>query len=77
MLNSMTDARKRKKLTQAELGQLVGVTQRAIAAYEAGERRPSPKVLSRLIDALDMSLYEAWTLFYADDAPGGVDGDEP
>lgn len=67
MLNTLAEIRKGKKLTQAELGQLVGVSQRAIAAYEAGERKPSPRVMNRLIKELDMPLDVAWEILYSDD----------
>ena len=62
MLKSLVALRKAKGLTQSELGQKVGVSQRAIAAYEAGERRPSVKVMNRLIKELDMSVSQAWEI---------------
>lgn len=67
MLNSLSEIRKQRKLTQAELGQRVGVSQRAIAAYEAGERKPSPKVVGRLISELQIPIDVAWKMFYEDD----------
>lgn len=45
-------ARKAQKLTQAELAQIVGVSQRAIASYELKERRPSIDVAKRIGEAL-------------------------
>ena len=62
MLKSLVALRKAKGLTQSELGQKVGVSQRAIAAYEAGERRPIVKVMNRLIKELDMSVSQAWEI---------------
>ena len=59
----MVDKRKEAKLTQAELAQIVGVSQRAIAAYEAGDRRPSVEAAKRLGSALGMD----WTSFYPDE----------
>lgn len=77
MLKTLAEIRKGKKLTQSELGQLVGVSQRAIAAYEAGERRPSPKVMNRLISELDIPIDVAWRLLYGDsDAEETADGDD-
>ena len=67
MLNSLSEIRRQRKLTQAELGQRVGVSQRSIAAYEAGERKPSPKVASRLISELQIPIDMAWKMLYADD----------
>ena len=67
MLNSLAALRKARKLTQSELGQRVGVSQRAIAAYEAGERKPSPKVMNRLIGELEIPIDMAWKMLYSDD----------
>ena len=67
MLNSLAAMRKRQKLTQAELGQRVGVSQRAIADYESGDRKPSPKVMNRLIRELDIPIDMAWKMLYNDD----------
>lgn len=46
--------RREKGLSGVELAQKVGVTQRAISRYEAGERRPSPELLERIGDALNV-----------------------
>ena len=62
MLKTLVAYRKAKGMTQTELGQRVGVSQRAIAAYEAGERRPSVKVMNRLIAELGMPLEQAWEI---------------
>ncbi len=67
MLNSLSEIRRQQKLTQAELGQRVGVSQRAIAAYEAGERKPSPKVMNRLIKELNIPIDIAWGMLYTED----------
>ena len=67
MLRNLGDIRKQHKMTQAELGQLVGVSQRAIAAYEAGERKPSPRVMNKLMQELDIPLNEAWQMLYSDE----------
>lgn len=66
----MAARRKERKLTQSELGQLCGVAQRTVAAYESGERRPSPEVARKIGEALGFS----WTVFFEDDAEGGADG---
>lgn len=56
----MARLRKEKKLTQAELAQALGVTQRMVAACEAGERRPSPGLAQRI----NAELGIPWTVFY-------------
>lgn len=73
MLNKLAEIRKAHKMTQAELGACVGVSQRAIAAYEAGERKPSPRVMNRMMKALEIPLTEAWSMLYGEENPD--DGD--
>ena len=48
--------RKSQRLTQKELGALIGVSPSAIMRYELGERRPSIDMLRRLAGALDAPL---------------------
>jgi transcriptional regulator with XRE-family HTH domain len=67
VLNNLADIRKAHKLTQAELGQIVGVSQRAIASYESGERKPSPKIMNRLMAELQITVDVAWKMLYGDD----------
>ena len=59
----MARLRKEKKLTQAELAQNLGVSQRMIAACELGERRPSPGLAQRIGAVLGFE----WTRFYEDE----------
>lgn len=59
----MARRRKGKLLTQAELAQALGVSQRMVAACEAGERRPSVDLAKRIGEELDMP----WTRFYEDE----------
>ena len=66
----MAAKRKEHKLTQSELGQICGVAQRTVAAYESGERRPSPEVARKIGEALGFP----WTAFFEDDAEGGAEG---
>ncbi len=63
MKTDMAARRKEHKLTQSELGQICGVAQRTVAAYESGERRPSPEVAKRIGAELGFN----WTEFYEDD----------
>lgn len=52
----ITAIRKEMKLSQEKFGELVGLSQRSIAAWEAGERAPSHAVLAELADKLDVSV---------------------
>ncbi len=56
----MAKRRKEKKMTQAELAAVLGVSQRMIAACEAGERRPSVDLAQRIGQQLGIP----WTDFY-------------
>lgn len=56
----MARLRKEKKLTQAELAAILGVSQRMVAACEAGERRPSPPLAQKIGAELGMP----WTIFF-------------
>lgn len=60
----MARLRKEKKMTQAELAQNLGVSQRMVAACESGERRPSPGLAQRIDAVLGLS----WTEFFEEDA---------
>lgn len=59
-MKSMVQKRKEKKLTQAELAQLVGCSQRAIAGYELEERKPSVQMAQRIGAVLGIK----WTDFF-------------
>lgn len=63
MKTNMKAKRKEHKLTQTELGQICGIAQRTVAAYEAGERRPSPEVAQKIAQALEFP----WTDFFEED----------
>lgn len=47
--------RKNQGLTQIELGELIGVTQRAMSSYERDEFEPAVHVLPKLAASLDVS----------------------
>jgi len=47
-----------KSLTQQELGELVGVSQRVVAYYEADDAQPPGALLVELATALDVSADE-------------------
>lgn len=59
----MVQKRKEKKLTQAELAQLVGCSQRAIAGYELEERKPSVQMAQRIGAVLEFP----WVEFYQEE----------
>ena len=71
----MQKRRKEKKLTQADLGRLTGVSQQQIAKYEAGQSVPSKKVIAKLAQALELTPYETWEMFYGDGIPEDEGGD--
>lgn len=65
----MARLRKGKDLTQAELAQIAGCTQRMIAAIEGEERRPSPELAQRIGGELGFP----WTVFFDQKAADGYD----
>ena len=67
MLKTLVELRKDRKMTQSELGNVLGVSQRSVAAYEAGERRPSPEVINKIVACFGITITEAWNLFYPTD----------
>ena len=56
VISKLAEYRKRKKLTQAQLAQLAGVTQSAISMFETGYKTPSLRVALRLSKVLDVSI---------------------
>jgi len=52
----ITAIRKEMKLSQEKFGELVGMSQRSVAAWESGDRLPSYPVLSDLADRLGVSV---------------------
>lgn len=52
----ITAIRKEMKYSQEKFGELVGMSQRTVAAWESGDRFPSYTVLSDLADRLDVSV---------------------
>jgi transcriptional regulator with XRE-family HTH domain len=51
-----TALRKRKNLSQADLGKMVGTSGDIIGKYERDEVKPSIEVASKIADALEVSL---------------------
>jgi transcriptional regulator with XRE-family HTH domain len=52
----LKELRKEKKLSQEELGEVINVSGRTISYFEAGERTPSPEILSKLADIFKVSV---------------------
>ena len=67
----MARLRKEKKLTQAELAQELNVSQRMVAACEAGERRPSVDLARRISSLLGME----WTEFFQEETEEAEEGE--
>ena len=61
--NNLTAVRKEKKLSQAELAKLVGVSRNTISSIETGQFNPTAKLALVLCIALDKKFEE---LFYFD-----------
>jgi Zn-dependent peptidase ImmA (M78 family)/transcriptional regulator with XRE-family HTH domain len=54
----LTDARKRAKLTQADVADGVGIARTTLVAIEKGERRPSNAEILRLAEILKTSVHD-------------------
>lgn len=61
--NNLAAVRKEKKLSQAELAKLVGVSRNTISSIETGQFNPTAKLALVLCIALDKKFEE---LFYLD-----------
>lgn len=55
MKNRIKECRKSEGLSQAELGKLIGLTDKAIGHYEKGIREPKLATLEKLADALSVN----------------------
>ena len=58
MMVTLKEARLAKKLTQKELGDMIGKKLTTISSYELGTRTPSVEVARQIAVALDISLDE-------------------
>jgi transcriptional regulator with XRE-family HTH domain len=52
----LTFVRKKKKLSQAEVGSLIGINGDAYGRYERAEVRPTIEMATKIADALNVSL---------------------
>ena len=48
--------RKKKKLSQAKLGKLIGTSGDVVGRYERGDITPSIEVVAKMADALEVSI---------------------
>jgi transcriptional regulator with XRE-family HTH domain len=55
---NLREARKRLRMTQTELGEKIGVSQRSIANYEAGKVVPHRPTLEKLASVLNIAVEE-------------------
>lgn len=60
------DLREKKKLSQAELGQLIGVSNKAVSKWETGAAYPSSEYIFPLAKALDVSVEELYRMMSED-----------
>ena len=56
--NNLAELRKQKKLSQAELAKLVGVSRNTISSIETGQYEPTAKLALLLCVALDKKFEE-------------------
>jgi Zn-dependent peptidase ImmA (M78 family)/DNA-binding XRE family transcriptional regulator len=61
----LRDARKVARLSQGELGEIVGVTRQSISAYERGEKTPEPATFQKLSESLGQPV----AYFTSEDRP--------
>lgn len=54
----ISDCRKEKNLTQKQLAEMLGVTNKAVSKWETGEGYPDITLLPKLSDALNVSIDE-------------------
>ena len=66
MKNFLTDERKRKKLTQAQLANLVGVSRQSINAIERGKYTPSTALALKISEIFNTNVNSLFELDPAD-----------
>ena len=63
---TMREARLEMSYTQSVLANIVGVSQQQIAKYESGKSMPPKKVIMKLGEALHLTPYQTWEMFYGE-----------
>ena len=56
--NFITELRLEKGLSQAELGSMLGVTNKAVSKWENGSAKPNTKLLPLIADIFNISVEE-------------------
>ena len=54
--NNIREARKTRKLTMKQLGELVGAAESSISQYETGKRQPDNEMLLKMAEALETTV---------------------
>ncbi len=62
MPNKIKEYRKKKNLLQAEVGEFIGMTDRAVGYYENGEREPKVTVAKKLAVILGTTIEDLFCL---------------
>lgn len=52
------EARKKKKITQTELADKIGVSKYTVAKYEQSQRIPKLETITKIVDALEIDFWE-------------------
>ena len=60
---SMKQMRRKRKFSRTALGAMVGVTGRAIASYETGDRVPAFLTAKRIADVFGITLDQFYAMF--------------
>ncbi|BBM18384.1 transcriptional regulator [Enterococcus avium] len=53
---TLTELRKRQKLTQAEMSKILGVARTTYSSYEQGRRKPDDEIQKKIADYFGVSL---------------------
>lgn len=65
---TLRELRAQRKMSQAELGVLIGTTGVAVSRYERGIRKPDPETAERIARVFGLSIEDIWGMFYANSA---------
>lgn len=66
MRNTLRELRKKRKITQEQLGQLVGVSRQSINAIERGKYTPSTVLSLKISETFNTSVNKIFELESAD-----------
>lgn len=54
-------------LTQVQMAEMLGISQKSISMIEIGERKPSPRVIKRIKATFKLSANEMWEILYGEE----------